>query len=185
MTLNKVLILVLVTRITDALSTYFSSPDLTDEVNQVVVYSYQLYGWIGVIILGIIYTSIVMLAYVWAFKKEQLFNIDTISFKAYYYKYFYGRILSFNKSLFTKPKIQNILVFTGQFYAIYLITYSILISISNIYLGLVVRVDFLYDQYVPISNAYTIGVYNLHLIILLPTVFYFLYAKHIKYQHTK
>lgn len=129
---NKIIFWLILTRLTDVLSTYIATPNLKLEMNPVVVY--LNFGWFGLIFSGIVLLIIILLAYKFGLKNEQLFNIQTDSLKDYISLFLHGKRCGWIKMLYLIPKWKSSVVFFGLITPITLIWYGVFLTINNMFI---------------------------------------------------
>lgn len=84
--IRNIIILVIFTRILDGVSTYISSPDLSDEKN--ILVTIGNFGWAELIFAGVILVILTVIGLLLSYKKNDYFNIQTETLNQYIKLYF-------------------------------------------------------------------------------------------------
>lgn len=170
--------LLLLTRVTDLLTTYCYTPDLKKESNPLVLI--LGFGWTGIILVESIGLAIIIYAlWVYSFKTVQVPKYTgKISMKNLISLFYFGDQNSFLKLCYKLPTIKNSLLYsTGYIITYSLIGISILISCSTSLL-------LLYKNYQSCYAIYYIPALLYSLCILIPIFFSIRFFKQFLLQPT-
>jgi hypothetical protein len=126
-------LLIIITRIIDSYTTFLSSPDLKYELNPIIK---MFPNWSFTILLGIVFTSFVVLCFYFSYKNQELFCIKAISIKQYISYYFFNKEIKNYEFFYKLPLLKPFVVFIGLVFPISLFYYSLVVILNNTFIYL-------------------------------------------------
>ncbi len=171
-----IIVLIIVTRIMDGITTYIVTPDLKSELNPLI----RVIGdnWLILSSVGGVFVALIIWYFYFSVKNQNRLNIKTNSFSKY------AQLIVFNG----KFNIQNILrlninkvqvVFVGIWFSITLVNISIFLVLNNIYILSTYHSEYIYNIHLKIQYVHPFMVLISIVLIIIITFIYLLYKGYI------
>ena len=171
-----IIVLIIVTRIMDGITTYIVTPDLKFELNPLVRALGE--SWLILLSVGGIFVALAIWYFYFSVKHQNLLNIKTNTFSEY------AQLIIFNG----KFNVQNLLklninklqiVFIGIWFSITLVNMSIFLVFNNLFILSTYHSELINSFYLTFHAFHTLMVLISILLIIIMTFIYLMYKGYI------
>lgn len=180
---NKTILLLVITRLFDGLSTYLATPDLKMEMNPLVAY-FGL-GWSALIAAGIVVLLALIFLLKYSLKREYLFDFHEETIQDYASVFLFQKKITYLKMFISLPNSPRFLTYLGRVIPQTIIWYSIFLTVNNLFMFTLNFSSLLMDFYQSNFDLHTILILIMPIIILSRESFILFKQKHSEYSQRK